>query len=130
MIISYFEDGVELLRKDKGSIMKRWIHASNESIIDQLSDRVTKGRADALRNIQWNISEDDIKKLAGVVTHDPYYEGFRFRNRGVESVDYGPEDDSFIVEYEDGGKSLFKYVHEVSSYDGTDKFYLQYVKKM
>lgn len=110
--------------------MKRWIHASHESFIDKLSSYVTKGRADALRNIQWNISEDDIKKLSGVVRDNPYYQGLKFSNRKVQSIDYGPEDDSFIVEYEDGGKSLFQYVHEVSSYDGTDKFYLEYVKRV
>lgn len=110
--------------------MKRWIHGSSDSVIDQLNDYVTKGRADALRDIEWNISEDDIKKLSGVFSYDPYYEGLRFISRKIQSVDYGPNHDSFIVGYEDGGKSLFQYVHETSSYDGTDKFYLEYVKRV
>lgn len=110
--------------------MKKWIHASHEALIDQISDRVTRGRANALRNVQWNIEEDDIKKLAAVYGHDPYYEGFRFRKRKVQSIGYGPEDNSFIVEYEDGGRSLFHYVHDTNSNDGTDRFYLDFVKKV
>ena len=120
--------------------MKRWIHASSsaytsleeaKSIIDSID--MTKGRREALENIQeWNVSPEDAAILIGRDRNGMIsFNGPRDR---VVSVSYGPEhpkaDKTFIFEYEDGSKRMYGWETVPSSYDGSLKHYMFYIRRV
>ena len=114
--------------------MKRWIHASNDSLLSshteltdarQMVDSVpmTKGRKEALYAIdEWDIDPEDVKIFIRYM---------KFNGpKQVKSVSYDGStkaQKTFLLEYEDGSKRVYGFDKEISTYDGSPYYVCSYL---
>ena len=104
--------------------MKRWIHAS----LDTDSLRATKGRKDALKSIDWEIDDQDIRILSeGYRDSSTYMQPIPIR-KPIARIEYADGTDKFfVVTYEDGTRSRFGYEEGIDSTPDSQRFYWTYL---
>lgn len=108
--------------------MKRLIYTNTHRFDDIFA---TPGRIAALNKIEWDIDDDLVDILSeGVNTKDVYYQAIPIR-KPIISVEYFDQDnDTFVVTYEDGTRSKFRYTEGADSSDTQKRFYWTYLGKV
>lgn len=108
-----------------GTNLKRLIYTNTHRFDDIFA---TPGRIAALNEIEWDIDDDLVKILSeGVNTKDVYYQAMPIR-KPIILVEYSDQDDdTFVVTYEDGTRSKFKYTEGADYSNEKKRYYWTYV---
>lgn len=87
----------------------------------------TKGRIDALNNIDWRIDDDDIDILSsGLNQSDIFYQAMPIR-KPIVKIEYASNYDEFVVTYKDGARSIFYYKEGADSTEDKKRYYWTYL---